>query len=198
MTMRRPRWGVLLVLATLVGVGSAQGATTDLEVINILVFDESCTNPPVTGEHLCVKVEIRNNGPGTYDGDPGKPGLASPGNVSISVDIDEPSKPGPDGAIQVDPGARILPVTPIPPGGTLLLTYGPVGYWPYTAGTHHARATVTALVDTDPDSNNNTLTETFVVTSSVPATGPMALALGAAAILAFGLLWLRRRRQPLA
>ena len=173
--------------------GSAQALTTDLEVIAIdvhLASGGSCTTQtPEENQPLCVDVEVRNNGPDAYQG------LAAGSELGISVDIDEPTKPG----LPVVAGctSSALFAVNISSGGSVVVTLGPLegGCNPTIGGTHSIRATATARgSNSDPITGNNSLDATFTVIGVYPAMGPWGILILSLTIVLLGTVVLVRRR----
>ncbi|MFQ5599235.1 MAG: hypothetical protein ACE5G2_01635 [Candidatus Krumholzibacteriia bacterium] len=183
----------LAVLISFAVAPAAAQNNTDLEAVRTILYSPGFSRP-VVGESLLVKLEIRNNGPDAY-------AAGAHGNISATVDIDEPSKPGLPGlpglaacsghfagsfAVDIGVGGNVI----LDLGGT---GAGGIGVCPNIRAT----GTVTAGGGAnDTNSANNTRVDyyRYVEAPQVPATGWLGLA-AIGAILAGTVAWHVRRRR---
>jgi hypothetical protein len=163
-----------------------------------------CYEQPVLDKSVCLRVVVQNLGPDPYigagallSGDALRllPRTTSlPGNkLQVSVDIDEPSKPGGMPGTLAE-YSREFDVS-IAPGDSLEIDFGTVGIVLPTAGTNHVRTTSTAQgANVDPVPGNNTAVDAFDVLPVLPAAGAFAALTGAIAVSGAAGRALRRRR----
>jgi hypothetical protein len=141
-----------------------------------------CYEQPVLDKTICLRVVVQNLGPNAYIGS--EPGLIAgargllpnpagrAGNkLQVSVDIDEPTKPGLEPRPAVGPIVREFEVN-IAPGDSIELDFGTVGIVLPTAGTNHVSTTSIAQgTNVDPVGSNDTKIDVFEVLPVLPAVG---------------------------
>jgi hypothetical protein len=191
--MKRAILGIFLVA---VAASTALAGNTDIRAIRTIVTDANgalcTTDPPLEGQIVCLSVVVQNLGPDPYVSS--KPGLGSiaAGQLQISVDIDEPSKPGLPGVAA--PNFDRSFVVNLAAGDSIQLDFGPVGWKPPSGGTHNAVLTATAQApNVDGNASNNVANTVFTVLAPLPSAGWLAL-LGLGTALAAATAWALRRR----
>jgi hypothetical protein len=150
----------------------------------------------IVGHPACCEVVVQNLGPDPYDGvGPGAfKSLLAPGRLGISVDIDEPTKPGIEPILQAYSVYDSFAVD-IAPMDSVTLDFGPMSYYPQRAGLHRTTSTAHSTgSNTDPNPTNDRATDYLIVIEGMPAAGILGL-FGAAILLgATASRSLRRRR----
>jgi hypothetical protein len=197
---RRPRVVVAILglavlgLAALGSPSAALAATTDIRAIRTIVTDgPTCSGQPLEYQPPCISVVVQNLGPDPYgDGSFKGERVEAAAPLRISVDIDEPTKPGLP-RIQTNFTQDFL--VALAPGDSVQLDFGQVGL-NLSPGLHAAHLTAIALPpNLDPNPANDTVDDTFTVLSTTPATdwtGLLALGLG---LCGGGALAIGRLRQ---
>lgn len=198
MNFRSPIWAIAAGVCAAGLATSARGQLTDLEPLRTIVTRaDGCTLQPECTSHVCLRVVIKNNGPATYGGafKPGDRSRIASDLLRVTVDIDEPGKPGIGELPEVratftqDFSVTILPMD------SVTVDFGVVGFIP-AGGTHKAVATVQALPPyIDPNAANNEKTTIFSAGCDLPATGRLGLAAAIAALAGLATWQLRRRRR---
>jgi hypothetical protein len=169
------------------------------------VTSTGCSEPPVQGSPVCIKVVVQNLGPDPYIGTAPfaraqdlLPRAPAAGQLRIVVDIDEPTKPFKSGEPPRIAFSRTeyFAVT-IAPGDSATLNFGEVNYLPPSGSTHTARATCYAQPpNLDPDLGNDVATTPFYVTAITPAVGSVALVLAALGLVLVAVRRQRARIRP--
>jgi hypothetical protein len=163
--------------------------------------DLSCQNPPVEGQPVCLRVVVQNLGPDPYIGTEPPlgvrhmvPGPASAGRLRVTVDIDEPTKPGvgfPRTVATIEDDFAVM----IAPGDSATLDFGQVEYTPPGGGLFEANTTSEAQSpNEDPNPSNNARVTQFTVVPTTPAVRFGLAALLAVALGAVALRSVARRR----
>jgi hypothetical protein len=181
----------------------AFAAQTDLQPLRSIVNRApGCTQPPNSVSPICLKVVVRNHGPDAYVGTPGKagggggPGITA-GQLRVTVDIDEPTKPGNFLPPSIQATFTRDFVVTIAAGDSATLDFGPIPFKPQSS-VHHVTATTQAqMPNIDPNPANDSVTTLFTVNSVVPAAGWVGL-VAAGTVLALWAVWQARRRRVLA
>jgi hypothetical protein len=183
---------IAMGLVVVLWAAAAGAQSTDLKAIRTIVTDAPlCAGSPVQNQQACISVVVQNLGPDVYGGESAKPANPTAGALRVSVDIDEPTKPGLPG-VDAGPFVQDFLVT-LAPNDSIQLDFGPVGFVPASGGTHSAQLTVIALAPhTDPNPLNDQAVTVFNVVPVFPATGRTALV--ALAALLVGGAWLGARR----
>ena len=182
------------VLVCLVGVAilawgaAAFAGTTDIATLSSKVTAAS-GGSPVVSEPTLVKVVYVNNGPNAYTG------TGSGNGLSVTVDIDEPSKPG---LPRLQTSLQFTRTFAINIGASHMDSIlADFGYVPGHAGPGHSRVTCTAQgVNVDPVSSNNQepSSRPFFILANVPVAGIAGLVALGAGLAGFAGRGIRRRR----
>lgn len=197
MSLARVLSSLLLVVAFAMPATSQN--LTDLEPVEIIV-DQPGDLPPVVDSPVRVRVRVTNHGPDPYDGTTqakagGHP-LVQGGRLRITIDIDEPTKPEPDGFPTLAASAVLHDsfAVNIAVNDTVTLDFGLTNYIPHRTGLHEDAGLVTPGVgnfDTNP--TNDLKHDFFIVLPVMPATGVVTLSL-LVLLLVGGAAWSIRRR----
>jgi len=173
---------VILLLATSSG---ARAQSSDLQA------DSSSVSPAVAYEPYTITVYMTNNGPDVY----------AAGTARITVDIDDPTKPGiaggsANGSACQDSVTVDFPTGPVPVGGqasfTFSQTFGPCGL-----AVIRVRSTVEVQGGyIDPVPENNTVVNDHTFAIPLPLRDWRLLGLLCVLLGSSGLWWMRRRRTP--
>jgi hypothetical protein len=198
--MRLFRLGILALLLVACLSATAQAAVTDIRTVRTEVHKASnpttCTAfPPLVGQLTCLRVVVQNLGPDPYTST--FSGVQKPlaGQLVITTDIDEPTKPGNDPDRIAASFTRSFAVNLAVLDSTSC-DFGVVGWTPLGGGTHAARSTSYAgAPNIDPNPANDRMVSVFFVVASVPVTGRLGLMLLLAALGVAGVVWVRRTRS---
>jgi len=188
----KARVPVSMGLVVMLWAAAAGAQSTDLKAIRTIVTQAPlCSGSPVQHQQVCISVVVQNLGPDVYGGGSAKTASPTAGLLRVSVDIDEPTKPGlPE--VEAGPFVQDFLVT-LAPNDSIQLDLGPVSYYPPSGGPHSAQLTAIALAPhTDPNPLNDQAVTVFNVLPVFPATGRVALA--ALAALLVGVAWIGARR----
>ena len=195
MTFRRILAVVALVCALVVPAGAQN--FTDLEPVGIIV-DQPGDLPPVVDSPVRIRVRVTNHGPDAYDGTTLAKARRYPslqgGRLSITIDIDEPSKPDPDVIVAFNPGFVLTDsfAVNIAVNDTVTLDFGLTSFAPSRAGLHGISALTTpGGGNIDPVASNDLLHSFFVALPITPALGWWALG----TLMALVLVVARRRMR---
>ena len=192
--------------ASLAPTAVALAGVADIQVISTdfthFTGDFFCLPGVISGNPTCISVTIRNGGPDPYQGSASAAKVASlvVSRLKITVDIDEPTKPG--SIVTVSDSSF---TGTIPPGGSVVISFANHGYVPgITTGTRNYTTTATpGPGNTDPNLANNVAHGQFFVSrvggggglgERLSTTGGAALVAIASALLAAGGWRLRRIR----
>jgi len=200
MTSRRFLAAVLLISALAVPARAQNIA--DLEPVEIIV-DQPGDLPPVVDSSVRIRVRVTNHGPDVYDGTTVAKSeryrALQGGRLTITIDIDEPSKPDPDVIQAINPNFVLTDsfAVNIAVNDTVTLDFGLTSFSPRRAGLHDISALTTpGSGNIDPVSTNNLLHGFFVALPTTPALGALALALLTGALVWVAQRRLRRGRAP--
>ena len=193
--MKSRRFLAATLLMTALAVPAAAQNIADLEPVEIIV-DRPGDLPPIVDDPVRIRVRVTNHGPDIYDGTTAPKAWRYPtlqgGRLSITIDIDEPSKPDPGAAPAFLTSTTLIDsfAVNIAVNDTVTLDFGVTSFAPSRAGLHGISALTTpGSGNIDPVSGNNLLNSFFVVLPVTPAVGMWALAL-----VAIALFWVARRR----
>ena len=169
-------------------------ATTDILTLSTLVTN-NLGGTPYVNLPTQLDVSVKNNGPDAYTSS------SDSGLLNITVDIDEPSKPG-GPSLEAFHFVTNVNVN-IAPGSTTTLHLGNIGYVPHAVGSRTATTNSNATApNIDPiPSNNSASTQFFVQVGGggggggggVPAMRDVGL-VGLAFVMVTLALWRLRRR----
>ena len=186
---------VCCVALAIVGWGSVGLAgTTDIATLRSKVTSLSGGSPVVSSPTLITVVYV-NNGPSAYTGSGAAKAFSVSNALSVTVDIDEPSKPGLPRLETSLQFTRSFAIN-IPAAHTDSIV-ADFGYIPGHAGPGHSRVTCTAQgVNVDPVSSNNQepASRSFFILANVPVAGIAGLVALGAGLAGFAGRGIRRRR----
>jgi len=199
MTFRRILAIVGLVCAMAIPAGAQNMA--DLEPVQVIV-DQPGNLPPVVDSPVRIRVRVTNHGPDAYNGTTASKAwryhALQGGRLSITIDIDEPSKPDPDVIQALNPNFVLIDsfAVNIAVNDTVTLDFGLTSFSPRRSGLHGISALTTpGSGNIDPVSSNDLLQSFFVALPTTPAVGWLALAILTAALTILTLRKLRQRGQ---
>lgn len=190
---------VAAALAVCLAAAAADAGVSDLRTVRTDVHRAlnpvTCTAfPPLVGQLVCVTVVVQNLGPDPYMGTATAQQKPLAGQLTITTDIDEPTKPGRDPVRTAASFSESFPVT-IAVMDSAICEFGVVGWIPFTGGTHTASSTVySSAPNFDPNPANDHQVTIFFVSAGLPAAGWLGLGTLLLALGTLGGLWLRQRR----
>jgi hypothetical protein len=192
--------GILALIALASFALPSQAAVTDIRTVRTelhrAILPSTCTAfPPLVGQLTCLKVVVQNLGPDPYVSS--FSGFQKPlaGQLVITTDIDEPTKPG------LDPDRIAATFTHnftvnIAGMDSAVCDFGIVSWTPLSGGSHLARSTSHAgTPNIDPNPANDQALTLFFVSSALPAAGGYGLAGLLLLLGTAGVLWVRRTRS---
>jgi hypothetical protein len=180
---------LLLLMTVLLLLAAASGASAQS---SDLQADSSSVSPAIAYQPYSITVYMKNNGPDIYTG----------GTTRITVDIDEPTKPGVanapgNGAVCHEGRVVIFPTPAVPVGGQVSFTYQQ-SFGPCGLALVRVRSTVEVQGGfTDPNPSNDTVVNDHPFAIPLPM-HDWRLLMVLVVLLASSGLWLLRQRRALA